>query len=78
MVTKWINRYISAITLTLVILWIISTVAIKSWDRGIVYMVLRLHKAAANSKGERRNEGFDIPAENHAPDVGLIEDIKFL
>ena len=35
-------------------------------------MVLRLHKAAANSKGERRNEGCDIPADNHAPDVGLI------
>ena len=44
----------------------------------VLYMVLRLHKAAANSKGERRNEGCDIPADNHAPDVGLIEDIKFL
>jgi hypothetical protein len=41
-------------------------------------MVLRLRKAAANSKGERRNEGCDIPADNHDPDVGLIEDIKFL
>ena len=44
----------------------------------VLHMVLRLHKAAANSKGERRNEGCDIPADNHAPDVGLIEDIKFL
>ena len=44
----------------------------------VLYMVLRLHKAAANSKGERRNEGFDIPADNHAPEVGLIKDIKFL
>ena len=41
-------------------------------------MVLRLHIAAVNSKGERRNEGCDIPANNHAPEVELIEDIKFL
>ena len=36
-------------------------------------MVLRLHKAAANSKGERRNEGCDIPADNHAPDIVKVE-----
>ena len=41
-------------------------------------MVLRLHMAAVNSEGERRNEGCDIHADNHAPDVGLIDDIKFL
>jgi len=34
--------------------------------------------AAVNSKGEKRNEGCDIPADNDAPEVGLIEDIKFL
>ena len=36
-------------------------------------MVLRLHIAAVNSKGERRNEGCDIPANNHAPEVGFID-----
>ena len=41
-------------------------------------IVLRLHMAAINSKEERINEGCDIPADSHAPEVGLIEDTKFL
>ena len=41
-------------------------------------VVLRLHMAAINSNEERINEGCDIPANSHAPEVGLIKDTKFL